>query len=91
MSPGPAVPETVRGRRVIWGGRAQVRATLYMGTLVAVQHNPVLRCFYARLLAAGKPKKLALVACMHKLLLILNAVLRQRTPWQPPASPPPAS
>ncbi len=87
LAPRPADSGTRRGRRVIGGGRAQVRATLYMGTLVAVQHNPVLRRFYERLLAAGTPKKLALVACMHKLLLILNAVLRQRTPWQPPASP----
>ncbi len=87
LAPRPADSGTRRGRRVIWGGRAQVRATLYMGTLVAVQHNPVLRRFYERLLAAGKPKKLALVACMHKLLLILNAVLRQRIPWQPPALP----
>jgi transposase len=91
LAPRPADSGTRRGRRVIWGGRAQVRATLYMGTLAAVQHNPVLRRFYERLLAAGKPKKLALVACMHKLLLILNAVLRQRAPWQPPASPAPAS
>ena len=73
----------LRGRRIIWGGRAQVRAALWMGTLVAVQHNPVIRPFYARLLAAGKPKKVALTACMHKLLLILNALLRHRTPWQP--------
>ena len=73
----------LRGRRIIWGGRAQVRAALWMGALVAVQHNPVLRAFYARLLAAGKPKKVALTACMHKLLTILNALLRRRTPWQP--------
>jgi transposase len=87
LAPLPADSGTRRGRRVVWGGRAQVRATLYMSTLVAVKHNPVLRRFYERLLAAGKPKKLALVACMHKLLLILNAVLRQRLPWRPPASP----
>ena len=91
LAPRPADSGTRRGRRVIWGGRAQVRATLYMSTLAAVQHNPVLRRFYEHLLATGKPKKLALVACMHKLLLILNAVLRHRTPWQPPASPAPAS
>jgi transposase len=72
----------LRGRRIIWGGRAQVRAALWLGTLVAVQHNPVIRAFYARLLAAGKPKKVALTACMHKLLIILNALLRHRTPWQ---------
>ena len=86
LAPLPADSGTRRGRRGVWGGRAQVRATLYMSTLVAVKHNPVLRRFYERLLAAGKPKKLALVASMHKLLLILNALLRQRTPWQPPAS-----
>lgn len=72
----------LRGRRIIWGGRAQVRAALWMGTLVAVQHNPVLRTFSSRLLAAGKRKKGALTACMHKLLVILNALLRHRTPWQ---------
>jgi len=77
----------LRGRRHIWGGRARVRAALYMGTLVAVQHNPVLRPFYERLLAAGKPKKVALTACMHKLLLILNALLRDGVGWQAPASP----
>ena len=72
----------LRGRRIVWGGRAQVRAALWMGTLVAVQHNPVLRQFYGRLVAAGKPKKVALTACMHKLLVILNALLRQRARWQ---------
>jgi transposase len=72
----------LRGRRIIWGGRAQVRAALWMGTLVAVRHNPVLRTFYARLLAAGKAKKVALTACMHKLLTILNAMLAHRTCWQ---------
>ena len=60
-----------------------MRAVLWMSTLVAVQHNPVLRTFYARLLAAGKPKKVALTACMHKLLTILNALLRHRTAWNP--------
>jgi transposase len=74
----------LRGRRIIWGGRAQVRAALWMGTLVATRHNPVIRSFYGRLLAAGKPKKLALTACMHKLLTILNALLRHRTRWQAP-------
>lgn len=72
-----------RGRRIIWGGRAQVRTVLYMGTLVAVQHNSVLRPFYERLLAAGKPKKVALVACMHKLLIILNAMVAHQTRWTP--------
>lgn len=74
-----------RGRRRIWGGRARVRAVLYMGTLTATRYNPVIRTFYTRLLAAGKPKKLALTACMHKLLLVLNAVLKQRQAWRPPA------
>lgn len=73
---------TFRGRRGIWGGRADVRAALYMGALVAAHRNPVVREFYERLLAAGKPKKVALVACMRKLLLILNAVLKHRTPWR---------
>lgn len=71
-----------RGRRTIWGGRAAVRATLYMAALVAARHNPLLRAFYRRLLAAGKAKKLALTACMHKLLTILNAMIRTGQPWQ---------
>jgi len=71
-----------RGKRVVWGGRANVRAALYMPTVVAVRWNPVLREFYQRLVAAGKPKKVALVACMRKLLVILNAMLKHRTPWQ---------
>jgi len=75
----------LRGRRIIWGGRARVRAAPWMGTPVAVQRNPIIRRLYARLLAAGKPKKVALTACMHKLLTILNALLRHRTPWQAPA------
>jgi transposase len=74
-----------RGARTIWGGRASIRAVLYMGTLVAVRHNPILSAFYARLLAQGKAKKVALVACMHKLLRILNAMIRDDKPWQPPA------
>jgi transposase len=74
----------LRGRRIIWGGRGRVRAALYMSTLVAIKHNPALRPFYERLLAAGKPKKVALTACMHKLLLALNALLRKRVAWEPP-------
>jgi transposase len=77
---------TLRGRRLVWGGRARVRSVLYMATLSAARHNPVIRAFYTRLCAAGKPKKVALVACMHKLLLILNAILRQRSPWSTPAA-----
>ena len=72
---------TLRGKRTVWGGRAQVRAALYMSTLVATRFNPVIRAFYQRLCAAGKPKKVALTACMHKLLIILNAMLKHRTPW----------
>lgn len=71
------------GSRHIWDGRAAVRAVLYMAALVATRHNPVIRAFYQRLLAAGKPRKVALVACMHKLLLLCNAVLRTHTPWSP--------
>src|SRR6266852_1572003 len=74
---------TMRGRRTIWGGRAHVRTVLYMGTLVATRFNPQIKVFYERLLAAGKVKKVALTACMHKLLTILNAMLKHRTPWQP--------
>jgi transposase len=73
---------TLRGRRTIWGGRAPVRTVLYMGTLVATHYNPRIKAFYERLLAAGKVKKVALTACMHKFLTILNAILKHRTPWQ---------
>jgi transposase len=75
------------GTRAIWGGRRHVRAALYMAALVGARHNPILRAFYQRLLAAGKPKKLALTACMHKLLLILNALLRHGTSWAAPLVP----
>jgi len=73
---------TLRGKRMVWGGRAPVRAALYMGALVATRHNPAIRAFYAPLRAAGKPAKVALVACMRKLLTILNAILRTATPWR---------
>ena len=73
---------TLRGKRTVWGGRARVRAALYMGALVASRHNPVIRDFYQRLLAAGKPKKLALTACMRKLLVILNSMLKHGSPWR---------
>jgi len=73
---------TMRGKRTTWAGRAKVRAVLYMGALVASRHNATLKSFYQRLLAAGKPKKLALTAVMRKLLTILNAILRDRAPWQ---------
>ena len=75
---------TLRGRRSVWGGRERVREALYMGTLVATRFNPTIKEFYKRLCARGKPKKVALVACMHKLLLILNAILKNRTPWKSP-------
>ena len=74
---------TRQGRRMVWGGRAAVRAVLYMGTLVAVRHNPVLRAFYQRLRAVGKLPKVALTACMRKLLTILNAMLKHQQPWTP--------
>ena len=71
-----------RGRRSTWGGRVSVRNTLYMATLSAVRHNPALRAFYEHLLQLGKPKKVALVACMRKLLVILNAIVRDRQPFR---------
>jgi transposase len=74
---------TLRGTRTVWGGRAHVRATLYMSTLVAVRYNPRLKAFYERLWAAGKATKVALTACMRKLLTILNAMVKHHTPWQP--------
>jgi len=70
-----------RGRRAIWGGRAPVRAALYMAALVATRHNPALRAFYQRLRTAGKPAKVALVAVMRKLLTIVNAMLKNQTTW----------
>jgi len=72
-----------RGRRVVWGGRAAVRAPLYMATLVATRRNPVIRTFYQRLRAAGKPPLVALVAAMRKLLTILNAMVKHEAPWHP--------
>lgn len=74
----------MQGRRFIKGGRSRVRGVLYMAAMTATTHNPVIREFYQRLLKAGKPKKLALVACARKLLVILNAMLRTKTLWQPP-------
>ncbi len=73
---------TMRGKRTTWGGRRVVRAALYMAALVASRYNPVIRTHYQKLLAAGKAKKLALVACMRKLLVMLNAILRTKTPWR---------
>jgi transposase len=76
---------TLRGKRLVWGGRSRVRAALYMAALVATRHNPRLRAFYQRLLRAGKAKKVALTACMHKLLLIRNAIVHTGSPWHQPA------
>lgn len=70
-----------RGKRRIWGGRPQVRAALYMAALVAARFNPVIRKVYERLCGAGKAKKVALVACMRKLLIILNSILKHHVPW----------
>jgi transposase len=74
-----------RGKRTIWGGRASVRQPLYMATLSATRHNEVIRSFYQRLCRAGKAKKVALVACMRKLLTILNSMMRDSRPWRLPA------
>jgi transposase len=71
-----------RGQRSTWGGRSGVRATLYMATLTATKFNPVIKAFYDRLCQMGKKKKVALVACMRKLLVILNAMVKNNTPWQ---------
>jgi transposase len=73
---------TWRGQRTVWGGRAGVRAALYMAALVASRRNPVIAAFYRHLRSAGKPAKVALTACMRKLLIILNAILRDKRPWQ---------
>jgi transposase len=73
---------TLRGKRLVYGGRAPVRAALYMAALVASRRNPAIRAFYQRLIAAGKPPKLALTACMRKLLTILNAMMKTETAWR---------
>lgn len=73
----------MRGKRTIWGGRPHIRTVLYMASLVAARCNPVIETFYKRLVAAGKPKKVALVACMRKLLTILNAMMKHGCYWQP--------
>jgi transposase len=74
---------TFRGRRMIMGGRPHIRRVLYMATLTAIKHNPAIRAFHQRLVAAGRPGKVALTAAMRKLLTILNAMLRDHRPWQP--------
>ena len=71
-----------RGKRKVWGGRATIRQMLYMAAVTAARCNPVFQEFYGRLIAAGKPKKVALTACMRKLLAVLNSMLRHRTRWQ---------
>jgi transposase len=72
-----------RGKRIIWGGRAQLRTALYMGALAAIRFNPVIKAFYERLCAAGKKFKVAITACMHKMLTILNAIVKSKTMWKP--------
>lgn len=72
----------MRGKRMTWGGRADVRSSMYMASLSAVRFDPTIKAFYERLRAAGKPAKVALVACMHKMLTIINAVLKSGVPWQ---------
>jgi transposase len=74
---------TMRGKRTVWGGRAALRAALYMAALVATKRNPIIAAFYLRLLEAGKVKKVALVACMRKLLTMVNAMMRDRIVWNP--------
>ena len=71
----------MRGKRTIWGGRGVVRTATYMAAFAAIRCNPLLTSFFNRLVAAGKPRKVALVACMRKLLCILNAMLKNRTRW----------
>jgi transposase len=70
-----------KGKRRTWGGRSDVRAVMYMATMAAIRYNPAIKIFYSRLVAAGKPKKVAIVACMRKLLTILNAMLRDQAMW----------
>lgn len=88
VAPFPRDSGILKGRRAIWGGRAHVRAALYMAALVATRRNPVIRTFYQRLCQAGKAKKLALTACMRKLLTILNAMVKSGTSWRVVASQP---
>lgn len=87
VAPFPCDSGTKRGQRIIWGGRASVRSALYMAAVVGVRHNAALKQFYQRLRAAGKPAKVALVACMRKLLCILNSMIRYQRPWNPALVP----
>src|SRR6202020_2025669 len=73
---------TLRGKRTIWGGRASIRRALYMATLVAMRFNAQIKFFYERLCKAGKPKKVAMVACMRKLLIIMNAMIKNNQTWR---------
>ncbi|MGQ3890361.1 transposase, partial [Legionella sp. CNM-1927-20] len=72
---------TLKGKRTIWGGRASIRTALYMPSLVAIKHNPQIHAFYQRLCLAGKSKMTALIACMRKLLIIMNAIIKKKQPW----------
>ncbi len=72
---------TMKGKRTIWGGRAQVRTALYMAALSAIKYNPMIKVFYDRLIGKGKCKKLAIVACMRKLLIIMNTMVKNNEPW----------
>ena len=83
VTPHPADSGSIRGKRIIWGGRPAVRQVLYMAALAACRFNPVFRAFYHRLLSSGKPPKVAIVACMRKLIVILNAIVRDGVPWKP--------
>ncbi len=82
LAPFPRDSGQRKGSRVIWGGRAEARRVLYMATLSAIRHNPVIHAFYQRLRKAGKLKKVAVVACMRKLLVILNSLMKTRQPWR---------
>ena len=72
-----------KGQKSVWGGRADIRATLYMATLSAIRFNPVIKNFYNRLIQKGKIKKIAIVACMRKLITILNAMVKKHELWNP--------
>ena len=86
VAPFPDDSGKIKGKRAIRGGRADVRCVLYMATLSASQHNAVIKAFFARLTAAGKPFKVAITACMRKLLTILNAMLKNNESWHCPAT-----
>jgi len=73
-----------RGKRVVWGGRDKVRSVLYMATMAAIRFNPVINAFYTRLRDAGKPHKVAITACMHKIIITLNSMIKNRTQWRSP-------